>query len=401
MRSALRPRWWVAADRFVPARRVRRTSRATPHSLRGFTLIELLVGVVLGLLAVGLISSVLLTWEGRKRTTTAGSDAQVNAALALYTLQRDIQMSGFGMTTTGAAGCAVRMRRGSTDGPSLTLAPVHLSRTQTDGPVTVTVMMSGQRNFTMPVRVAEDHRRDATAFVVNAQTHLGNTVGDLMLAVPSTDSSTQVANPWCTVFQVSSRADDRLGHEASAGTPWNQDLANSIFPGAVNTDVSYGAGSALINLGDPERFVVRRYSLADQQLQSETLDPATAAWATPEAIFPHVIDLQGVYGLDRNADGTVDTWTATSPTTQATWAQVLAVRLAVVTRSEQYEGRPGQTATEVTSTAPTWTPDGVNATALPVSARVTCPASESDCWKHYRYKVFETVIPLRNMLWQS
>ncbi|MFM2347940.1 MAG: hypothetical protein RL654_2693, partial [Pseudomonadota bacterium] len=42
---------------------------------RGVTLIELMVGMVIGLLAVLVISQVAILYEGRKRTITSGSDA--------------------------------------------------------------------------------------------------------------------------------------------------------------------------------------------------------------------------------------------------------------------------------------------------------------------------------------
>ncbi len=371
------------------------------NRVQGVTLVELLVGVALGLVAVVLISSVVLNWEGRKRTITAGSDAQVNAALALDMIRRDAQMSGFGLTTTGAAGCTIKLRRGTTAVPDLTLAPVRIGRAAADGPVTLTMMQSGKPNFAMPVRVAEDHRRDAFTFVVKAQTHLGTAVGDLMLAVPSTTSSSQVSPNWCSVFSISALSDTQITHEAGADQPWNPDLANTVFPGTVSTDISYAAGSVLINLGTPAQFLVRRYSVDSGQLRQEALDMGTGAMSTPETLFPNVIDLQAVYGKDTNADGTVDAWNDTSPTTAADWGQVIAVRVALVTRSEQYEGKPGQSATAVTLQEPTWTPDGSTAATLPVSRRVSCPAGETDCWTHYRYKVFETVIPLRNMLWQS
>jgi type IV pilus assembly protein PilW len=32
---------------------------------------------------------------------------------------------------------------------------------------------------------------------------------------------------------------------------------------------------------------------------------------------------------------------------------------------------------------------------------VTLKVDGNADWKHYRYKVYETVVPLRNLLWQS
>ncbi len=67
-------------------------------SQRGVTLVEMMVGMLVGMLAVLVISQVLLTSESQKRTTTGGADAQVNGALALYSLQRDLEHAGYGIS---------------------------------------------------------------------------------------------------------------------------------------------------------------------------------------------------------------------------------------------------------------------------------------------------------------
>ena len=67
--------------------------------------------MLIGLLAILVISQVLLVSEGQKRTTTVGSDSQVNGALSLYTIQRDIQTAGYGFTSSPAiVGCPISAR---------------------------------------------------------------------------------------------------------------------------------------------------------------------------------------------------------------------------------------------------------------------------------------------------
>ena len=72
------------------------------------------------------------------------------------------------------------------------------------------------------------------------------------------------------------------------------------------------------------------------------------------------------------------------------------MRVAVVTRSVQDERRPDRAAEQpVTPDLPVWHPDGSTAETLRVDQVV------GSGWRNYRYKVFETVIPLRNLLWQA
>lgn len=384
---------------------------------RGVTLIELMVGMAIGLLAVLVIAQVTTVYEGRKRTITAGSDAQVNGALALQTLQRDVQASGYGMTEGGATGCRiVGLRTGMTARFERTLAPVIVTDGTNGAPDSLDVLMSNHADFALPTRVANSHTRASNVFVIGANTGLGHHQGDLMLAVPTPTPDPTDPARYCSLFNLSAEpvsGSNELFHDAGATGPWNQDLNTTVFPGTQSTDLSYPAGSMLLNLGT---LVSRRYcvsGLASAQCDSPapqtpynlrqlSFDSSTGQ-TTADDLYPQIVQLQAVYGLDTStpADRVADTWTATSPTTAKDWQRVVAVRVAVVARSTQNEQRPKSattTATQwVTPTLPVWYPDGVTAEALHVEKS---PPGTGDDWRNYRYKVFETVIPLRNLLWQ-
>ena len=92
------------------------------------------------------------------------------------------------------------------------------------------------------------------------------------------------------------------------------------------------------------------------------------------------------YGKDTDNDNIVDTYDNAAP---ADWKQVLAVRLAVVARSALAE-------------KPTVIGGACDATtALPTWSGGTLDVSADPNWNCYRYKVFETTIPLRNLIWQQ
>src|SRR4051812_19374753 len=77
-------------------------------SQSGFTLIELMIGVLIGLFASLAVTQVLVTFEGQKRSTVSGSDAQVNGALALDAISRAVQWAGYGFgANPGALGCRI------------------------------------------------------------------------------------------------------------------------------------------------------------------------------------------------------------------------------------------------------------------------------------------------------
>lgn len=365
------------------------------HSMHGMTLIELMVGLAIGLLVTLVVAQTLMFFEGQKRTTTGGADAQVNGAIALYTIQRDVQMAGYGLTTSALGiGCPIKAQRNGVD-YTFSLVPVRIDDGASGAPDTINFMMS-DKQFAVPIRITVDHPATAANFFV--QSAVGVAPGDLMIAVPLTMD----ANNWCSVLNVSNanangngngqgQGQNQVLHNSGNDGPWNQPGGQTIFPAA-----GYQAGSYMLNVG---QLVNRTYSIsASNALQLTSFSTATAA-STTEDLFPHIVNLQAMYGKDTNGDGVVDAWNNTSPADldNAGWRQVIAVRIAVVARSSTYDKEL------VTLAQPTW--DVGNAVA--VTGTATCGASKcltlkvdglAD-WQHYRYKVYDTVVPLRNMLW--
>lgn len=359
---------------------------AFPARHRGVTLIELMVGLAIGLLATLVIAQVLTISEGRRRTTVSGSDAQVSGSLALFTVQREVQMSGYGMTAAiSGLGCPMKAQRGGVD-YTFTLAPLVITDGASGAPDTIQIMSSAKLSYSVPARVVTDHPRTAANFFVN--TTLGTEVGDLMLAVPQTID----ANNWCSIFNVTNLpGNTQIIHNSGSGGAWNQPGGQTIFPNA-----GYPAGSYLVNLG---QWVTRTMTVsATQTLQVTTFSTASAT-STVEDLYPDVVQLQAMYAKDTDGDGLADTYDATTPTTSAGWQQVKGIRLAIVSRSAQMEKE------NVTFANPLW--DVGNSGT--VSGSATCGTSKCVSivinnlpdWQRYRYKVYDTIVPIRNLLWRT
>jgi type IV pilus assembly protein PilW len=363
---------------------------------RGFTLIELMVGVVIGLITILAIVQTLQVAESQKRTNTSGADAQVNGALALYHLQRAIQSAGYGFASSPELiGCPISATYGGTQiatGAATAAFPTQLVPVLIDATDpnlnTIRVLGSSKPNYALPTRIIAPGYDPANAsksggFPVTSA--LGIAPGDLI--VVAKDAVTA-----CEVFQVSAGTTVVGFVNRSTDTGWNA----AGFPTAT-----YGDGNTLMDLGslDDRRFSISNGNLQETRFQ---LDSATSAPSYPAAttIFTNIVGLRAFYGEDTNADGVVDTYTQTTPTTNAAWRTVLTVRLVVVARSEHYEKDV------VTTTAPLWSV-GSNETFSPAPSACaagqcfTLDVSAQSDWQHYRYKVFDTVVPLRNLLWQS
>lgn len=408
--------------------------RPVAAAQRGVTLIELLVGVAIGLMATLVITQVAVVYEGQKRTTTSGSDAQVNGTLALQTLQREIQSSGYGLTSSGLLGCTeirggydstpfVNIFEADEDGASATgvpMSPVMItdgsgglaaggaSGVTTSGqPDRLRILASNNPNVSLPQRVKNEHTRTDTRFDLDDNTNVGNSVGDLMLSVPPA-----IDGSWCSLFVFSRLTtknvdgtdvpSEEIWHEidsvSGATWHWNPDATSTVFPTKTS------AGAFLINLGSLKsaqtnlRYRSYEINLDRAALQMRSYNAITGKVEAAVELFPNIVSLQMTYGIDTKATPTnqADTWSNKLPTqvvggvTVTQWRRIVAMRLAVVARSAQPEKET------VTPSMPQWSPDGVNKSFIPVNldGRVSN-------WKNYRYKVFETVVPLRNILWQS
>ncbi len=349
-------------------------------------MVELMVGMAIGLIGTVIIAAALIANEDYKRSTVGTSDAQVNGALSLYAIERDLRMAGYGFANTNALGCAsVTYSRTSFVGayPAFGLRPIVM----TDGGGAVAAgLQTATGSDVLQIVYASEARRSLPATLNGAMTAgdtsivLLDTMGFNGSVTTRGDLVVAVSGATCTMHQVTAIA-SATTLTIAAGAPFN----GTASPG-------YGVGAYLFNLGLP---VVHSYSInANGGLDVLDVFSATASnvaptvATTPTTIANGVVDLQADYGLDTDGNGVVDSYTITAPTTAAGWAQVLAIRVAVLVRSANYNKPPtAGGACTATTAAPTWT----GGTHFMSDALPSC----------YKYRSFETVVPLRNMIWKE
>lgn len=354
----------------------------------GFTLIELMVGVAIGLLATLVITRVLALSEGQRRSSTSGSDAQINGGLGIYAVQRQLKMAGYGLTTEGRAlGCTLQARyKGGAAPASMppTLAPVLISAGGASAPDSLRILTSSKSGYSVPAAIVGAYDPDvparATRFMVSSA--VGVEKDDLMALVYGADQP-------CQIFQVTAESTVVGQIERADAGDWNTaKWPDAALPASTNAFV--------VNLGALSDLT---FTLsADNKLRQTSRQLLTGA-STNQDLQSNIVALRAYYGKDTDGDDTVDTFDKTTPTTNAGWLQVRAVRVALLARSAQFEK------SEVTSATPLWDVG----TFASVSGSVTCGSSKcvelkvdsSSDWKHYRYKVFDVLVPLRNQLWRA
>lgn len=329
----------------------------------GFGLVEVLVAMVIGMFGVLVMMQVLSISEEQKRTTTSGNDAMNDGVLGLYSLQSDMRMAGYGIADRKLMGCALTLRAGVVLN---NLAPVQINSSAITG---------------------QDVNTD-TLLVFYGST-MGSPQGDNIVAAGNTVQTPSVftTNDWVVQGPTTTPSPCNLTLEKIAnvtGTAVTLASGNSLTSG--NTLFNLGQGYHAVG------YAVRNGNLTMCDFTNTAQSCSTASsWV---AIANNVVSLRAQYGRDTtspNMDGVIDTYDQTTPTTACGWIRTPALRLALVARSTQYEKNV------VTTAAPVW--DGSYDTAGVSDKPIVLTGLAN--WQYYRYKVFQAVVPMRNLSWMG
>ena len=364
----------------------------------GMSLIELMVGAAIGLIGIVIITHIYLTNEQHKRTTTAAGGAQTNGAIALFALERDIRQAGYGLNSSYAFQCSCDMllkpgcsaiqyyydlKYSFPPNPdmtnsrnALTLYPFIITDA-VNAPDTLSVFYGSDNERSLSTTLVED--LNPVSAPIKPDGTAGFEIDNLLVLQNGAD---------CAMFQVTGADASSLAHAPNA---WNP--AGGLPTFAKDT-------TRVFNLGS--RPVWRTFNIVNGKLQVTDQLKVLTEGAVSQDVMDGIVDLQAQYGKDTSVvpDGVVDVWTKVMPVggpltnfNADDVKQVIAVRLAVLARSEHYEkpGTPGGPC-EATTAAnrPTWAGGGFFS--------LDAPGALPSC---YKYRVFETVVPLRNMIWRT
>ncbi len=384
-----------------------RTSRRPAH---GFSLVELIVGIAISLIGVLVMFRMVSLWDLHSRTTTSGGDAQVTGTLAIYSLERDIKPAGmgFGQATPPAMGCSVAVN--DLLGPHLPtdtflLQPVTITPGVPAGAPDGIDVLYGDSSF----YVAQEPLQGSTAISKTLRRRNGFRPGDL--AVVAGNPGAGFGSADCALVEITGAANPdnkTLDHGMAAYT--------SVYTGGLkavryNTLAGVGAGfisGMMYSLGPNPQLAqwrittnangISALSRGEWIFNSNTL---------PVDVAENVINLKAQYGVDTDGNGRItnngpNEWTTVAP---PDFTQVLAVRVAVLVRSRQFERSADGSAaapTGITPIPPSWANGNFLMTNLDGTAdsyAATPNNPNPNNWRFYRYRVYEKVIPLRNMIW--
>jgi len=434
--------------------------RKQPRHQRGVGIVETMVGILIGLVVVVVVYNLIAATEGYRRMTASVGDAQVTGLLSQFMASRDVGNGGNGLgldtpTLRGLISCRTVAALGSNVNSDLRPIPVLItagaSAAASDSFI---VMHSGSSRVLWPVPLLDDYTGSGDTFSVQSPNGFSKPDGT---SIPTAD------NPFLVVIADDENG-CQFAKVTSATAPivtglGRVDLTFETAPTLPSSGKLVGGGESpatVINLGPLSATMRTRYEVYNptapnigncaannaQGCQLYTTD-LLAAGATRNPIAQNVVLLKAQYGIDTNNDQTVDCWTSADNLNAcgdgrdysadavrdpaifpnlADLNRILAVRVAIVVRSDEPavplldpsvvhtsratdEGKDGVRRDMYLFNCPTDTdaacqgrilvPDGRPAT---IQAANCNPGIICDGW---RYRAYETVIPLRNSIYNA
>jgi type IV pilus assembly protein PilW len=397
----------------------------------GFTLIEVMIAMLIGIIGIVVMMQTFAVSEGFKRTSTSGTDAQINGSVALYMLEREIRTAGYGMNgylpAIGAAPTntycnTIRVWNTATGtGKDMRILPFEINPAGIPaGDANTDVIVIGFG--TSDAVVAGVQTNQVTASPVDPFNVLsskdGFRQGDLVVGV---QPGVGVAPASCVLHELTSTVGaagncggstlgSDLGHgitsykSASATCAFVTPRFNSATGikdsgGAVVPALNKNTGGQIFNLGIPS---LKAYAIRGGNLTScDLLALDCTVLGNYTVVINDIVSMRAVYGRDTTnpQDFSVDVWDRTPLPSLADASAVMAVMLEVTARSGLKE-KPSSGAVCDATTDPL-KPDRVQdwIGGATVGAGIDLSTSSAD-WKCYRYRLYQTRVPIRNMAWR-
>jgi len=386
----------------------------------GFSLIDLMVGMAIGLIVTLVVISTFATVIFQRRTTVSGNDAKESGQFALNTIERVAKLAGSGLFYNGQLICSSlnAYYNGTTISDGASLAPVKIVDGGSTGSDSITFAYSNAIRGISVSHVVDDMPNTSSVFTVGNTGNLAD--GELaIIGVPGSGRP-------CTLFQIT----DIQAVGGGAGTcngitsscfhvqhnPGQSGLYNPSNPDDAFTDAPrYGyqnaspvIGPAIISrLGNfnHDTYEVMCNSLVSHSV-SATASCTTSPLAFTDAIplVSNVVMLKAQYGITASAASDIVTnWVSATGTWQnptfADLPRIKAIRVVVVSRSvEPAVGTVSSACTNSNSIVNTG-PCSFQDAESPVIDLSTIPVMSGKTWQNYRYRVYQSIIPLRNVLW--
>jgi type IV pilus assembly protein PilW len=377
-----------------------------PPAARGFSIVELMVAVTVGMLAIMFATRLIVSSEQNKSIGLGSSDQMQNGMLALFSITEDATQAGWGMNDDLIAGCntvfsdtaGYALPAADRGGVSVTPLAAVVIRNNANGSDELSLNTGSSPSGVGSVKVSDTYA-GADTLRISTAAPFGFLKDDAIIVVPEPRGGD------CALAQLTA---DPLGavltFTALPEARYNRNTLGAAF----------GANLARVyNLGPARNLALHTWSVQNGvlMLRASNLAGAMAARST---VVEGIVALKAQYGFATgafnpatgmqvaqwsntmiNADGDAVTGSA------GDYQQVAAIRVAVVARSKVPEKPAANGQCSATTDKPVVfaSASPASVTAVPVTVEVA-QAGDTISWKCYRYRVFETIIPIRNSGWR-
>ncbi|MCX7164535.1 MAG: hypothetical protein WCI19_01085 [Betaproteobacteria bacterium] len=449
-----------------------RHCRGRRKSAAGFSLVEVLIGTLLSMVTFLIMFQMFDSWDKNRRSTSAGGGAAVTGALALFRLERDLRLAGFGFGNAVELGCTVNaydatraneaasssgaVSATSTHAFSFPLVPFQIyGGTAAAGSPQQIATLYGSSEASQATRFAATAAAGAQPYTDATTTStqmdvgaLGNIQqGDLVIMAQETTpylcDLMEVTNNGLAGGRIFEHKDSTQGdychfytdtHTPPCALP-NTNLSTNTTPRFNNPGFAGPTPTGRIYvLGPrPQRRVwqIRNGRTLAFANDLPTYTVSSAGVVTAEAVneftdvADNIINLQAQYVFSSTAPAACTasaTWRTDTPSA-ACQGSVWAVRIALLARSDQFEKTWGVPVDATGfAVAPRWSGGSFGMSNLNTVLNADGSVSSSDCtpardcfttttlatqskdpkdWRHYRYRVLESIVPLKNVMWGS
>ena len=377
----------------------------------GFSIVELMISVVIGLLAILFATRLIITSETNKASSLGGSDQMQNGMLALFSINEDAAQAGWGLNDPLLAGCNTvfsdddgyalpQITRGGLPATPLAAALIVPGGAGSDE---LSLFSGSDASGVASVKITQVYDGGNT-LRVSSNAPFGYVEDSVIVVAPGP------AGGNCALAQLSVAPNGTvLTFDGVGGKRFNN--------GTLGAAGQFGDGqSRVFNLGPARTLSFHTWSVRNGVLMVRATNMAGAA-AAPVSVVDNIVALKAQYGFDTRLGNAftprggmqIGVWSNTMINADGVGAdgdagdfqRIAALRIGVVARSkvpERPDPATGQcSATRekprlFTAAAPS------TVAAQPVEVDVAVPG-DTVGWQCYRYRVFDTVVPLRNASW--
>ena len=357
-----------------------RCHRGGARTSAGLSLVELLVATLITLIGLLVITQVFAVYEGWKRTTTGVAQTQEAGLLGAFAVEQDLRNAGFGLVGVDCTSISNYHANAAAKSVALPAKPLTITpdvkekdEAQVNDRIDVLYSTSAFANVDVWLQYAIDD----SASDLHVNNDLGFVTGDLILL--GSDGGA------CSLLQFSGKDRDAevpslpnvtssgnarlLPHVPSTTMPWNPPKGTNSLGG------TYGVGTRVLNLG--QRLVSRSFYVKDETLRVDELNASDGSVTTYD-LAPGVVGLR-----------------AACLPAMACSESTTAIRFGLIVKS-------GNREKDAVAQQEVKVVEGKASIAFwPGEGAPTHDLGSDEEALHYRYRVFQTVVPLKNIIWNT